>query len=176
MKEGTCRFNTSFCTLLKFWEAVGGLAEKQVTGCERAQQFSGAEYKHENFPLNGDLSEANTLRDLLHLAISLLLPRRTYSTAVSPACPSCLGEGSPFMCLLTSSSMEHCRASPTSIHCWDSFWMIILMSTRFNDHSIQPLTINLLSPILHLQPLTTPLSTKLLMDLDEINPLTSSSI
>lgn len=65
MKEGTCRFNTSLCTLLKFWEAVGGPAEKQVTGCERAQQFSGAEYKHENFPLNGDLSEANTLRDFI---------------------------------------------------------------------------------------------------------------
>lgn len=75
MKEGAHRFNTSLCTLLKFWEAVGGLAEKQVTSCERAQQLSGAE--HENFPLNGDLSEANILRDSLHLAISLLLHRRT---------------------------------------------------------------------------------------------------
>lgn len=77
MKEGAHRFNTSLCTLLKFWEAVGGLAEKQVTSCERAQQLSGAEYKHKNFPLNGDLSEGNILRDSLYLAISLLLHRRT---------------------------------------------------------------------------------------------------
>lgn len=61
MKEEACRFNTSLCTLLKFWEAVGGLAEKQVASCERAQQFSRAEYKHKNFSLKGDLSEANTL-------------------------------------------------------------------------------------------------------------------
>lgn len=51
MKEEACRFSTSLYTLLKFWEAVGGLAEKQVASCERAQQLSGAEYKHENFPL-----------------------------------------------------------------------------------------------------------------------------
>lgn len=57
-----------------------------------------------------------------------------------------------------------------------SFWMSVLMSTRFNDQSVQPLITNLLPPILHLQPLTTPPSIKLLMDLDEINPLTSSSI
>lgn len=100
MKEEACRFNTSLCTLLKFWEAVGGLAEKQVASCERAQQISGAEYK--NLPLNGNLSEANTLRDSLHLAIPPFLLRRTYSTAVSPACPQVsqlLGRGFSIMCL-----------------------------------------------------------------------------
>lgn len=39
--------------------------------------------------------------------------------------------------------------------------MTILMSIHFNDPSIQPLTTNLLSPILHLQLLMTPLSIKL---------------
>lgn len=156
MKEEACRFNTSLCTHLKFWEAMGSLAEKQVTSCKRAQQLSRAEYKHKNFPLNGDLSEANTLRDLLHHAIPPLLFRRTYSTAESQL----LWWGFSIMCL-TSSSPEHCMASPTSIHCWDSFWMTILMSIHFNDPSIQHLTTNLLSPILHLQPLMTPLSIKL---------------
>lgn len=163
MKEEACRFNTSLCPHLKFWEAAGGLAEKQVASCKRAQQLSGAEYKHENFPLNGDLSEANTLRDSLHPAIPLLLLGRIYSTAVSPACPQVsqlLGRGLSIMCL-TSSSLEHCRASPTSIHCWDSFWMTILMTIHFNDPSTQHLTTNLLSPILHLQPLMTPLSIRL---------------
>lgn len=101
MKEEACRFNTSLCTLLKFWEAVSQ-AEKQVASCERAQQLSRAEYKHENFSLKGDLSEANTLRDSLDLASPLLLLRRTYSIAVSPACPKVsqlLGRGFSIMCL-----------------------------------------------------------------------------
>lgn len=90
-------FNTSLCTLLKYWEVLGGLAEKQVASCESAQQLSRVEYKHENFSPKADLSEANTLRDSLHLLL-----RRTYNTAVSPACPQVsqlLGRGFSFMCL-----------------------------------------------------------------------------
>lgn len=128
MKEEACRFNTSLCTLLKFWEAVGGLAEKQVASCKRAQQLSGAEYKHKNFPLNGGLSEANTLRDLLHLAIPLLLLRRTYSTAVSPACPQVsqlLGHNVPYI-LLTGALQGQSYLNPL---------LGLFLDDHFNEYS-----------------------------------------
>lgn len=91
-------------------------------------------------------------------------------------CPSCLGEGSPLCALLTSFSLEHCRASPTSIHCWDSIWMIILISIHFNDHSIQPLTPLSTFSIPSSLSLNDSTEHQAWMDLDEINPLTSSSI
>lgn len=130
--------------------------------------------------MNSDLSQVNTLVQRLAWSYPLLPSLGgTYNTAVSPAC-LCVSQllGTRFtICIAYSYSPCHSSAGlvlPQST-ARTSFWMIILMSTHFNDHSLQPLTTNLLPPILLYVAFTTPLSIKLLMDLDEINPLTSSS-
>lgn len=39
MQEEAFWSNTSLCTILKFWEAVGGLAEKQVASVREHNSF-----------------------------------------------------------------------------------------------------------------------------------------
>ena len=78
-------------------------------------------------------TEANTLRNLLGLAISSSLSEDLQHRSVTclSSCVPAAQERVLHSCtLFTSSSPEQCRAGPTSVHCWDIF-----LDEHFNEDS-----------------------------------------